>query len=256
MMQLIDTHSHIYLKHFDNDIDQVIERARNEHITTIVLPNIDSTTIEPLHSLVSKYPDCLVPLMGLHPTHVKENFREELEKVKLQLEKYKYKGIGEIGIDLYRDKSFFEQQVYVFEQQLVLAISKNLPVVIHARVSFNEIMQIVRKKEYKNLRGIFHAFTGNKELANEIINMGFMIGVGGILTFKNSGLSETVEAIDINHIVVETDSPYLTPIPFRGKRNESSYLKFVIEKLAEVKNLTIDEVAKITTKNAIDVFGL
>ena len=157
---------------------------------------------------------------------------------------------------MYWDKSFVKEQIYVFEEQLALASKKNLPVVIHARDSFSEILQIVKKKKYKNLKGIFHAFTGDIGIAKEIIELGFKIGIGGILTFKNSGLSETVSGIDINHIVVETDSPYLAPVPFRGKRNESSYLKYIVEKLAEVKQISIPEVSEITTKNAREVFEL
>lgn len=256
MKKLIDTHSHIYLDQFEQDIGQVIHRAKDESIAAIILPNIDSSTIGPMHKLVSEYPDYLFPLMGLHPTSVKEGYLGELESLTLQLEKYPYKGIGEIGIDLYWDKSFFKEQVYVFEQQLSLAMSRDLPVVIHARESFTEILQIVKKKEYKGLRGIFHSFTGDINIAKEIINLGFKIGIGGILTFKNSGLAETLEAIDINHIVVETDSPYLAPMPFRGKRNESSYLKFIVEKLAEVKSISIDEASEVTTQNAIDIFEI
>lgn len=256
MKQSIDTHSHLYLDQFESDVAEVIQRAKDENIGAIVLPNIDSNTIDSLHKLTSAYPDYLFPLMGLHPTHVKENYLQELKKIQDQSDKYNYIGIGEIGIDLYWDKTFFKEQKYVFEQQLLLALGKNLPVVIHARESFTEIIQIVKKREYKGLNGIFHAFTGDLSLAKEIIKLGFKIGIGGILTFKNSGLAETVAGIDINHIVVETDSPYLAPVPFRGKRNESSYLKYIIEKLAEVKELSTYEVAEITTKNACSVFGL
>ncbi len=256
MKQLIDTHSHIYLDQFESDVAEVVQRAKDENIVSIVLPNIDSNTIDSLHKLVFEYPDYLFPLMGLHPTHVKENYLQELEKIQIQFEKYNYIGIGEIGIDLYWDKTFHKEQIYVFEEQLLLAISKNLPVVIHARESITEILLILKKKEYKELRGIFHAFTGDSRLAKEVIELGFKIGIGGILTFKNSGLDETVRTIDINHIVVETDSPYLAPVPFRGKRNESSYLKYIVEKLSELKQLSIAEVSEITTKNAHSVFEI
>lgn len=256
MSQLIDTHSHLYLNQFESDISNVIQRAREENIESIVLPNIDSETIRPLHELVDDYPDFLIPLMGLHPTHVKENYRDELDKVIHQFEKYNYRGVGEIGVDLYWDKTFLKEQEYVFEQQILLAIDKGLPVVIHARESFDAILNIVKRKQFKNCRGIFHAFTGDSLLAKEIINLGYKIGIGGILTFKNSGLAETVCEIDINHIVVETDSPYLAPMPFRGKRNESSYLKYIVEKLAIIKGLSAEEVAEITTQNAKAVFGI
>jgi len=253
---LIDTHSHIYLDQFKTDIAEVILRAREENIAAIILPNIDSSTIGSMHDLVSEYPGYLIPLMGLHPTHVKENYREELEIIYRQFEKFAYKGVGEIGIDLYWDKTYLKEQTYAFEEQLSLALIKNLPVVIHARESFHEILEIVKMKKYRDLRGIFHAFTGDISLAKEIITLGFKIGIGGIVTFKNSGLAETVESIDINHIVVETDSPYLAPVPFRGKRNESCYLKYIVEKLAEIKDLSVDEVVSVTTQNAIDVFEL
>ncbi|MGD2035484.1 MAG: TatD family hydrolase [Bacteroidales bacterium] len=256
MAPLIDTHSHLYLDQFCADIEEVIQRARNENVVAVVLPNIDSSTVHPLHELVSAYSGYFIPLMGLHPTHVKENYKEELEFILGQFEQFNYKGIGEIGIDLYWDKTFYQEQVNVFEYQLQLAKQNDLPVVIHSRESFNEIMQILKKKKYEGLKGIFHAYTGDVVLAREITGMGFKLGIGGILTFKNSGLPEIVGQVDINHIVVETDSPYLAPDPFRGKRNESSYLKYIVQKLAEIKNISADEVAEITTRNAIDVFGL
>jgi TatD DNase family protein len=255
-MLLIDTHSHIYLPEFDDDIDYVIKRAVDAGIGKIVLPNIDFSSINRIHELVKVYPDICIPLIGLHPTSVKEDFEEELKKIRDLFKIYNYKGIGEIGIDLYWDKTFIKEQIFVFEKQLLLAIEKQLPVVIHARNSFEEIFTSVSKPQYEGISGIFHAFTGNSEQAKYITNLGFKIGIGGILTYKNSGLDETVKSIDLKHIVLETDSPYLPPVPFRGKRNESSYIIYTAKKLAEIKNVSLDEVFRITTRNAIEIFRL
>lgn len=255
-MSFIDTHAHIYLDTFDSDVDQVMQRAAVNGIDTIILPNIDSKTIAPLHALHNAYPDRTIPLMGLHPTHVKENHEEELDVILQQVKKYDYKGIGEIGIDLYWDTTFQEQQTEVFKRQLQMARAMNLPVVIHARNSFNEILRIVKMKEFEGITGIFHAYTGDRNLAREITSLGFLLGIGGILTFKNSGLSEVVEEIDLEHIVLETDSPFLAPVPYRGKRNESSFLIHVAQKLAAIKKATIDEVGEITTRNAKKLFKI
>ena len=253
-MQFIDTHAHIYLDAFEKDVDQVMERAAGNSIDIIILPNIDSKTIAPLHVLHDAYPDRTIPLMGLHPTHVKENFEGELKIILQQLEKYNYKGIGEIGIDLYWNTAFQEQQTEVFIRQLRVARSLNLPVVIHARNSFNEILKVVRMKEFEGLTGIFHAFTGNTDLAKDIISLGFKLGIGGILTFKNSNLEEVIHEIDLEHIVLETDSPFLAPVPFRGKRNESSYIIYIAQKLAAIKNISVSELGEITTRNAKELF--
>ncbi len=255
-MQLIDTHAHIYLDEFDNDRDQVIRRAAENGIEKIVLPNIDSKTIHSLHLLCDRYPGQLIPLMGLHPTHVKENYKSELDKILQQIKKFPYKGIGEIGIDLYWDQTYLEQQLEVFERQLEVALSLNLPVVIHARNSFSEIMNIVKLEKFNGLKGVFHAYTGDVNLAMDIISRDFRLGIGGILTFKNSNLPEVVKAVDIGHIILETDSPYLAPVPYRAKRNESSYLIHVAEKLAQIKGLSIDEIGNITTYNAKELFNI
>ena len=255
-MHLIDTHSHIYLKDFEEDIDDVLERCREAQIQKIVLPNIDSKTIPDLHRLTDKYPSVCIPLMGLHPTHVKDNYKKELDLILSQFDTFIYKGVGEIGIDLYWDKTFQNEQTEAFIAQIRFAVKKDLPVVIHARNSNDEILEIIEKEEFKDLTGVFHAFTGNPGVASRIFRQGFKIGIGGILTFKNSGLADTVKDIAMEHIVLETDSPYLSPTPYRGKRNESSYVKLVAEKLAEVKNIPLDEVAEITTENAIELFRL
>ncbi len=255
-MQLIDTHAHIYLDVFNNDIDQVVQRAAKNGISKIILPNIDSKTINRLHSLYDAYPEQMIPLMGLHPTHVKKDYKKELDIILQQLHSFSYKGIGEIGIDLYWDTDSLEEQIAVFRRQLEMALQLNLPVVIHARNSFNEILNIVKKKEFEGITGIFHAFTGDLSLAREITSMGFMLGIGGILTFKNSNLSEVVKEVDLEHIVLETDSPYLAPVPYRGKRNESSYLIHTAQKLAEIKGLAVDEVGEITTCNVKELFKI
>jgi len=255
-MHLIDTHSHLYLDDFTGDIDEVIQRAFHCGVERIFLPNIDSDTIVPLHKLADRYPQRLIPLMGLHPTHVKENYKTELDAIFQQLKRYAYKGIGEIGIDLYHDRSFLDEQNDVFEKQLEMALMLDIPVVIHARDSFHEILRIVKQKKFEKVTGIFHAFTGNKDLAEEITSMGFMLGIGGILTYKNSKLSEVVKAIDIENIVLESDSPYLAPVPYRGTRNECSYLIYIVQKVAEIKGLTPDEVGTITSHNAKKIFKI
>jgi len=255
-MLLIDTHSHIYLPEFDNDLSDVIRSAIDAGVGKIILPNIDSSSIQRIHKLETLYPDYCIPLMGLHPTSVKEDFKDELKKITDQFNKYQYKGIGEIGIDLYWDKTFIREQIYVFEKQLSLAVQTDLPVIIHARNSFEEIFTSIAKPQFKGLKGIFHAFTGNSEQAKTIIEKGFKIGIGGILTYKNSGLEEIIKSIDLQHIVLETDSPYLPPVPFRGKRNESSYIRYIANKLAEIKNVTVNEIFRETTMNAIDIFKL
>lgn len=255
-MRLVDTHSHIYLEEFDQDIDEVLDRCRDAQIEKIVLPNIDSKTIAGLHSLAESYPAVCIPLMGLHPTHVKGDYKSELNTVLSQFDTYIYKGVGEIGIDLYWDQTFRKEQTEAFTIQLRFALQKDLPVVIHARNSQEEILEIIEKKEFNDLRGVFHAFTGDLQVASRIIRQRFKIGIGGILTFKNSGLADTVKDIDIKHIVLETDSPYLAPTPYRGKRNESSYVRLVAEKLSEVKGIPVEEVAEITTLNAFELFQL
>jgi TatD DNase family protein len=255
-MEFIDTHSHLYLKEFTPDIHETINRAILVNICKIVLPNIDSESIIPLHDLTNKYPDSLIPLMGLHPTYVKENFEKELEVIFKQFETFPYKGMGEIGIDHYWDLTYKEEQLIAFKMQLDFALKMNLPVVIHARDSFREILDVIKTPEYSTLYGIFHAFTGDNSLAEEIIGLGFKLGIGGIVTFKNSGLSEVIKKTGIEHLVLETDSPYLAPVPYRGKRNESSYIRLIAERIAEIKDIPLEKVAEITTRNAKEIFSI
>lgn len=255
-MEIIDTHSHMYLPHFVEDLEDCMQRATEKSVSKIILPNIDSKTIPLIDEMAEVFPDQCIPLMGLHPTHVKDDYESELEIIFKQLEAKKYFGIGEIGIDLYWDKTYFDQQKDAFEMQVAYAMKHEFPFIIHARNSFNEIFEVLKSLNHKDFNGIFHAFTGTVKEAEFIIEMGFKIGIGGILTFKNSGLADTVKFIDINHIVLETDSPYLAPVPYRGKRNESSYLPHIASKLAEIKNESFEKVAEITSQNAIELFRL
>ncbi|MDY6800319.1 MAG: TatD family hydrolase [Bacteroidota bacterium] len=255
-MQFIDTHTHLYLPEFDQDRDQVIKNAINNKVEKLLLPNIDSSSINPLINLVKKYPNYCFPMIGLHPTSVRTDYEKELDIVESWLEKEKFIAIGEIGIDLYWDKTFQKQQEEVFCRQLNLAKKYKLPVVIHARESFDEIFKIIDKEIDDRLTGVFHAFTGDFKQATQIINWGFKVGIGGIVTFKNAGLDKVVRNIDINHIVLETDSPYLAPVPKRGKRNQSEYILHIAEKIALIKEISLEKVANFTTNNAKKIFRL
>ena len=254
-MKLIDTHTHLYLSDFTADIDEVIKRAGNEGVENFYLPAIDSSETENLLALEKKYPGKCFAMMGLHPCSVKENYKEELNMVYNWLQKRKFAAIGEIGLDFYWDKTFTEQQYKSFHQQIEWALQFDLPVVLHTRNAVQETIDVVKEHTSKNLRGIFHCFSGTLQNALDVIETGFYLGIGGVITYKNSGLAEVIKEIDLKHIVLETDAPYLTPVPFRGKRNESSYLKYIVQKISEIKNISFEEVAAITTKNAEDIFG-
>jgi TatD DNase family protein len=254
-MKLIDTHSHLYLPQFQSDLDEVVERTRQKHIERVYMPNIDSESIESMLTLEKNYPGFFLPMMGLHPTSVKENYEEELVTVESWLQNRPFAAIGEIGIDLYWDKTHFKEQEKAFEQQIGWAKELELPIVIHSRNSFQEIFEVVGRNNDEKLSGIFHSFSGDYDDAQHIMSLGFKIGINGIVTFKNSSLDNVVKQIDINHLVLETDSPFLAPTPKRGKRNESSYLYYIAEKVAEIKNMKIEEVADITTKNALEIFS-
>ena len=255
-MKIIDTHTHLYLKQFKDDIDKVIQRSIDKGINKFIFPAIDSTHFDDMHDLKNKYPGSIYLMSGLHPVDVKENFKEELEFVVNSLKSHSYVAIGEIGIDLYWDKTYLKQQQEVFRFQIRLAIKNNLPIVIHCREAFDEIFEILDKENCDKLRGVFHCFTGTLEQANRAIQLGFKLGIGGVVTFKNGGIDKFLNRIDLNHIVVETDSPYLAPVPYRGKRNESSYITYVIDKLSEIYGLPIKKIASVTTKNAEKVFAL
>lgn len=253
---MIDTHSHIYSEDFIDDLDEVITRAYDNDVRKIVLPNIDSSSVRKMLDLADQYPHICFPLMGLHPTSVGEDYEQELELVEYWLKKRKFFGIGEIGIDLYWESTYIEEQTIAFRRQVRLAKTYNLPVVIHVRDSFDEVYEVLNEENDDTLQGVFHSFTGTKEQAEKILGLGFKIGVGGIVTFKNSGLDQVIAQIPPKHIILETDSPYLTPVPFRGKRNESSNLIYVARKLAELYQLPVNEIAKVTTENAVKLFGI
>ena len=254
-MIIIDTHCHLYAEEFEGDIADVIKRAKYEGVKKFYLPAIDSTCLEGMLALEKKYPDECIAMMGLHPCYVKENYKDELEIVKQQLAARHFVAIGEIGLDYYWDKTFMEQQQEAFELQMQWALDYKLPIVIHTRNAMQETINMVKPFAAKGLTGIFHCFSGSYESAKQIVDLGFLLGIGGVVTYKNSGLPQALENIGSEHLVLETDAPYLTPIPFRGKRNESSYLKYIVEKLAEIKNISVEEMAAITTANAERIFG-
>jgi len=252
---LIDTHTHLYLEQFSEDITDVVNRALDVGVSKCYLPSINSKHNHSMLELEKKFPGFFYSMIGLHPCYVNENYDSELKFVKDNILEHDYKAIGEIGIDLFHEKKYLEQQVYVFEEQIKLALENNLPIVIHSRDSFDEIYEVLKKFKSDNLRGIFHCFTGDKQQAKKIIDLNFHLGIGGVVTFKNGKISEFLNSIPIERIVLETDSPYLAPSPYRGKRNESSYLKIIAEKIADLYNLELSEVSKITQKNSIDIFG-
>ncbi|UCH14175.1 MAG: TatD family hydrolase [Bacteroidales bacterium] len=255
-MHLIDTHTHLYLSSFKNDIDKVIARAVDNGVTKMFLPNIDSGTINSMNKIADDYTEYCFPMIGLHPTSVNGDFEKELRIIESEVSSGKYIAVGETGIDLYHDKTYLKEQLKAFERQIRFALEFNLPVIIHARDSFNELFETLKKYKNSGLKGVFHAFTGTVSQADYIINeLNFMLGIGGIVTFKNSGLDRVVKEIDLSHIVLETDSPFLAPVPRRGKRNESSYLVFIAEKISQIMNINQDEVAEITTNNAYSIFG-
>ncbi len=256
-MQFIDTHAHLYLDKFEADIDQVISNAIESGVTKMYLPNIDSSTVASMNNLVAKYPQNCYPMIGLHPSDVKENFEEELAIVKEEAEKGKYIAIGEIGIDLYWDKTFLKQQQDAFAFQIELAKTHGLPIAIHARDSFDEIFEVLDQHNDDSLTGVLHCFTGNLEQAQRVINYGgFKLGIGGVATFKNGGLDKVIPHIDLAHLVLETDAPFLAPTPYRGKRNESQYIPIVADKIAQMKGIKIEKVAAATTQNALELFPL
>jgi TatD DNase family protein len=254
---MIETHSHIYSEDFDADRAETVQRAKEAGVQHIILPNCDSSTLAPMLALKAEYPGYCHAAIGLHPTSVKEDYLDELALVKSELKRRNYLAVGEIGIDLYWDKTFLNEQTKAFQQQLNWALEYKLPVIIHVRDSFRETMQILEQYKNKGLTGVFHSFTGTIEEAKEIIAFGgFKLGINGIVTFKNSGLAAVVKQIELEHILLETDSPYLTPAPHRGKRNESAYVSLVCKKLAEVYNCSTEQIDNQTTQNALSLFGI
>jgi TatD DNase family protein len=253
----IDTHSHIYLPEFDADRSDVILRAQAAGITHIILPNVDQSTLPPLLSLEATDPTWFHPAIGIHPTSINNDYAKDLAWVKDELEHRPYCAIGEIGIDLYWDATFREEQIIVFEQQLQWAIEYRLPVIIHQRNAFGEVIESMEKYNCPELRGVFHSFGGTPDEAQRIIALeNFYLGINGVVTFKNAKLSSMLPDIPLDRLVLETDAPYLTPVPYRGKRNESSYLVFVAQKISEIYHITLEETGKITSSNAQQLFGL
>lgn len=254
-MQLVETHAHIYLDKFKSDIDDVIARAQEQGVEKIYLPNIDSESIDAMLELEYRYPGYCIPMMGLHPCSVNKDFEKELYIVEDWLNKRDFVAIGEMGTDLYWDKTYFEQQKEAFNIQSRWAIARDRPIIIHCRESIDETIALVSELNTPAFKGIFHCFTGTVEQATQIIEMGFLLGIGGVATFKNGGLEPVLEAIGLEHLVLETDSPYLAPVPHRGKRNEPAFVELVAEKIATVKNITKNEVAEATTNNANRIFN-
>lgn len=254
LMTITDTHAHIYLPEFAENRKEMLERAEKEGVKKILLPAIDSESHPALVELAAKYPEQCRPMMGLHPCYVKENYREELRIAREYLEKGGFVAVGEIGLDFYWDKTFTDLQYLAFEEQIRWALEFNLPIAIHSRNSTDECVEVVRRNQNGKLKGVFHCFSGNAEQAQQIIDLGFYLGIGGVVTFKNGGLDKVFETIGLDRVVLETDAPYLAPVPFRGKHNEPAYLKYVVEKLAQVKNITVKEVSEITERNVRRLF--
>lgn len=255
---LIDTHSHLFLEEFSDDLPQVMERARQAGVSRIYMPNIDSTTIESMLSVCADYPDFCYPMIGLHPTSVNESYRQELSIVRERLEApNNFVAIGEIGLDLYWDKTFLNEQLYVFEKQIEWALEYKLPIVIHSREAFDYIYKVMEPYKKTPLTGIFHSFTGTSEEAAKLLEFeGFMLGINGVVTFKKSTLPEALTTVPLERIVLETDSPYLAPVPNRGKRNESANVRDTLMKVADIYQRDPEYVAQVTSVNALKVFGI
>ena len=255
-MQFIDTHTHLYNKEFANDIKETIQRAEKEGVERFYLPAIDSKCQAALLDLEATYPGKCFGMTGLHPCSVDDDYLVELRFVESELARRRWVALGEIGLDFYWDRTFEKQQYAAFHRQIEWALHYDIPIVIHSRDSMTESIGIVREHQKGSLKGIFHCFGGDARAAKEIVDLGFYMGIGGVITYKNSGLPDALRDIPLEHLVLETDSPYLAPVPFRGKRNESSYLRYIAARLAEVKALPLEQVAAVTTQNAQKIFGI
>ena len=253
---LIDTHSHIYLPEFDTDRADMLIRAENEGVKQIIMPAIDNNTHLAMLKTEEDFSGKCLPMMGLHPCSVKEGYKLEFKIVREYFEKRRFVAVGETGLDFYWDKTFTSEQYESFQLQIEVANQYDIPVVIHSRNSIDECIKVITENQNGKLKGVFHCFSGNEKQAKEIIELGLFLGIGGVLTFKNSGLDKVMGNIDMKNIILETDAPYLAPVPFRGKRNECSYLKSVVEKLSEIKNVSKAEIENITTKNAKELFNI
>ncbi len=255
-MQLVDTHLHLYAEEFHDDRKQVIDAAIQSGVTKMFLPNIDSSTIHSMMQLCHDYSENCFPMMGLHPCYVNETYEKELKQVEAELKSGKYYGVGEIGMDKYWDLTHIEAQSKALTRQLIWAYEMELPVALHTRNCTSDVIEIIQQLNIKGLKGIFHCFGGNLDEAKQIVDMGMLLGIGGVVTFKNSGLDEVIREIDLKHIVLETDGPYLAPAPFRGKRNQPAYLIHIAEKIADLKQCSLEEIANTTTANAVTLFEL
>lgn len=251
-----DTHTHLYSEEFAEDRDIMIQRALDAGVKRFFIPAIDSSYVPSMYELEANYPENVFLMCGLHPTYTKENYKEELFFVEKQLQERKFYAIGEIGIDLFWDKTFLKEQQDSFRYQIGLAKKYKLPIVIHCREAFDEVFEILEEQKSAELFGIFHCFTGDFEQAQRAISLNMKLGIGGVVTFKNGKINQYLNQIDLQHIVLETDSPYLAPVPYRGKRNESAYTVLVAQKLAQIYGISVEEIAAITTKNSKDVFGI
>jgi TatD DNase family protein len=255
-MIITDTHTHLYSEEFEKDREEMIQRALENGVSRFFIPAIDSSYTQAMYDLEKNHPEHVFLMMGLHPTYVKENYLEELQHVEEELAKRKFYAVGEIGIDLYWEKTHLAQQQIAFRKQIQLAKQYQLPIVIHCREAFDEVFEILEEEKSPELFGIFHCFTGTYEQALKAISYNMKLGIGGVVTFKNGKIDQFLNQIELKHIVLETDSPYLAPIPFRGKRNESSYLLRIIDKLATIYNLSANEIATVTTENSKVIFGI
>ena len=253
-MQLIDTHTHLYLKQFDHDRAAMIARAQALGVQKFYLPAIDSESTERLLQAEVDYPGICIAMMGLHPCSVNQTWQAEVQLVTDWLAKRPFAAVGEIGLDFYWDKTYTTEQYDAFRAQIELALQYDLPIVIHTRNAMDETIEVVREYKNRGLRSIFHCFSGNAQQAIQIAELGFLLGIGGVVTYKNAGLAEALAEVPLSNLVLETDAPYLTPVPFRGKRNESSYLQYVVAKLAEVYGVSVEEIAKVTSANAMSLF--
>jgi TatD DNase family protein len=255
-MQLVDTHTHLYLPEFDTDRDEVVGRAIGNGIVKMLLPNIDLQSVDQMLSVANRYPGICYPMTGLHPTSVKSDYTAQLDMLEKLFDKQIFVAIGEIGIDLYWDKSLLKEQIISFRRQIAFAYDNSLPVVIHSRDAFPEVFSVLDEFKGKKIKGVFHAFTGSLEDAEKAINLGFKLGIGGIVTFKNSGLDHIVRETGRENLILETDSPYLAPVPYRGKRNESAYINIINRKLADIFGIREEEMASITYSNSVSLFNL
>lgn len=253
---LTDTHTHIYYKYGSPEFEEQIQRCIDHNITRLFLPNVDSQSVKKVLDSAQLYPNHCFPMLGLHPCSVKDNYKEELSYIEKAIENHQIYAIGEIGLDLYWDRSTLDMQLDAFNIQIQWAKNLGLPIVIHCREAFDQVFQVLEKHKDSDLFGIFHCFTGTLEQANKAIQLGFKLGIGGVVTYKKAGLDSIVKELDLKNIVLETDSPYLAPTPYRGKENESSYLQYIAKKVSDIHQTNIAEVAKITTQNSKDIFGI